>query len=308
MIQAKLIENTQNDLMIANVARVSFAKWNQTLSEGDSGLISYLGKHLHTTPFRHVRLALTFQGDYLSTSFNKLSEFDRAGFIYRKGYGKHSVFGWLNLLNKGLLHKDCAGGVYACLVEKYPLAVQALFTGSVPEENQYVSYAVAVNSDPDLLDVSLRCTAPISVARQLGKHQVSLNWNEVSRRYVTSNVEFYEAPEYRCKPEGSIKQGSVGVHPKSEEYVQRVSAANETALALYTEMLEEGIAPEQARNVLPQSMLTTWIWTGSLTALAFMVNQRLESHAQKEVQLFAQQVHSELLASNHAEVWTKLIQ
>ena len=135
--------------------------------------------------------------------------------------------------------------------------------------------------------VSLRIKAPIFVARQLGKHQVGLVWNEVSRRYVDSLPEFYIPDTWNGRPSGSIKQGSdpskpVDRLPNGFPVRYQYSQILNGCLDLYAQMLEAGVAPEQARMVLPQSMYTEWIWSGSLMAFARVCNLRLDTHAQKE--------------------------
>ena len=120
--------------------------------------------------------------------------------------------------------------------------------------------------------------APVFVARQLVKHQVGLTWNEVSRRYVDTEVEFYEPTEWRLAAENK-KQGS------SEETVEyNISSAHKFAKQCYENMLNLGIAPEMARMVLPQSMMTEWYWSGTLYAFARVCNLRCKPDAQKETQ------------------------
>lgn len=137
--------------------------------------------------------------------------------------------------------------------------------------------------------ITLRCEAPIWLARQLGKHQVSMDWNEVSRRYVDTGIEFF-VPEYRERPEGGIKQGSGGIHPANKAWKNLTINHQERSLELYERMIESGVAPEQARGILPQNMMTTWIWSGSLLGFFHLWRLRSDSHAQVEAQQFAQQV------------------
>ena len=137
--------------------------------------------------------------------------------------------------------------------------------------------------------ITFRCEAPIWLARQLGKHQVSMDWNEVSRRYVDTGIEFF-VPEYRERPEGRIKQGSGGIHPANEAWKNLTINHQERSLELYKRMIESGVAPEQARGILPQNMMTTWIWSGSLLGFFHLWRLRSDSHAQVEAQQFAQQV------------------
>lgn len=143
--------------------------------------------------------------------------------------------------------------------------------------------------------VTLRCKAPIFIARQLGKHQTGFSWNEVSRRYKDG-----EAIEVECfvpdvvfgRPEKLMTQTA---QPLPQDFASQVSEhiSNVNAMAVreYAALIEMGIAPEQARMVLPQSMMTEWVWTGSLYGWASMYNQRSSEHAQYEVRLFAEEVN-----------------
>jgi len=140
--------------------------------------------------------------------------------------------------------------------------------------------------------ITLKCKAPIFIARQLGKHQVGLSWNEVSRRYVKGQVEFHTPETWREAPDGSIKQGSAGTHPESGRFADSYTKVVAACTTLYTIMLEEGVAPEQARMVLPQSMLTEWVWSGSLLAFAHIYNERSAPGAQVECQEFAKELNA----------------
>lgn len=149
--------------------------------------------------------------------------------------------------------------------------------------------------------ITLRETVPIFVARQRFKHMVGFTYNEISRRYVDSEPAFFEPEGWRLRPEGGLKQGSSeevfegafrtkedsGVDSSTEEvYKQEMEAC----LEFYNELLNKGVAPEQARMVLPQSMMTSYFVTGSLSAFARLYRQRADSHAQKEIQDLALKV------------------
>lgn len=158
--------------------------------------------------------------------------------------------------------------------------------------------------------LQFRVKAPIFIARQLAKHQVGLSWNEVSRRYVDSEPEFYYPDKWRLKAE-NVKQGSSSeTVPKedvwcdmnnyqdswdgpadSEPHKYYIKDLCEDALHLYTSLLEHpGVAPEMARMVLPQNMYTEWYWSGSLYAFARVCQLRLDSTSQIEVQEVARQI------------------
>lgn len=138
--------------------------------------------------------------------------------------------------------------------------------------------------------ITVRINVPIFLARQLGKHQVGMSWNEVSRRYVDTQPEFFYPDEWRRKPDGSIKQGSANMHPDSPHWMDGYDNLLAICLDFYNEMLETGIAPEQARMVLPQSMMTQVVWTGSLMAFAHVYKLRIDGHAQVEAQDFAKEL------------------
>jgi len=139
-----------------------------------------------------------------------------------------------------------------------------------------------------------RIKAPIFVARQLVKHQVGLSWNEVSRRYVDSEPEFYMPDGLRTRP-ANIKQGSVegGLALWTEaDCLFGIERFVGYAVSIYNELLEKGVAPEQARMVLPLNTMTEWVWSGSLMAFARVCQQRLDTHAQKECRDVAEGINA----------------
>lgn len=138
--------------------------------------------------------------------------------------------------------------------------------------------------------ITLRETVPIIVARQRYKHVVGFCYNEISRRYVDNDPECYYPDEWRYKAENK-KQGSGGPMTAGEQ--ARVDShykfVCERAIMAYDSMLREGCCPEQARMVLPQGMYTSYYVTGSLAAWARAYAQRIDEHAQKEIQDLAKQ-------------------
>jgi len=142
------------------------------------------------------------------------------------------------------------------------------------------------------VQLQFRLKAPVFVARQLHKSQVGLLVNEVSRRYVDSKPEFHEPEGWRLKAQDK-KQGSsleTFPGPQGERWDARYWDLMNNAETLYQNMVASGVAPEQARMVLPQSMMTEWYWTGSLAAFARVVKQRISSDAQLECQIVAQKI------------------
>ena len=138
--------------------------------------------------------------------------------------------------------------------------------------------------------LQFRIKAPIFVARQLVKHQVGLTWNEVSRRYVDDDPEFYTPRAWRGRPLDS-KQGSHGTIKAPGVADKCLRETHDTALKHYQLMLAQGVAPEMARIVLPQTLMTEWYWSGSLHAFARVCNQRLDHDTQVETQTIAAGLH-----------------
>ena len=137
--------------------------------------------------------------------------------------------------------------------------------------------------------VTFHVKAPVFVARQLQKHEY-MPWNEVSRRYVDSEPEFYQPDVWRGRSEDK-KQGSEGTVKSNAN----VPYFNDTMLGVYTQLLDEGVAPEQARMVLPQSMMTEWYWSGTLFAFNKMCGLRLKEDTQAETRIVAEKVEDVMM-------------
>tara|TARA_R110002051_G_scaffold114577_1_gene187520 strand:+ start:1424 stop:2077 length:654 start_codon:yes stop_codon:yes gene_type:complete len=138
---------------------------------------------------------------------------------------------------------------------------------------------------------SFHVKAPVFVARQLVKHKF-LRWNEISRRYVDSEPEFYH-PTLR-KTINNKKQGSG--EPIKNSYIQEevIRQAHIESLKQYQYLLNTDVCPEQARMVLPQSTMTEWYWSGSLDAFAEMCNLRCKGDTQLETRLVANRICDEM--------------
>jgi len=130
---------------------------------------------------------------------------------------------------------------------------------------------------------SFHIKAPVFVARQLVKHKF-LRWNEISRRYVDSEPELYNPHEWRGRSEDK-KQGSAGTVKGMD-----ISDINQRCIETYDRLLSKGVSPEQARMVLPQSMMTEWYWSGSLDAFADMCKLRCAPDTQAETQEVANKI------------------
>ena len=141
--------------------------------------------------------------------------------------------------------------------------------------------------------------APVFVARQLVKHEY-MPWNEISRRYVDSEPEFYVPDVWRGRAQDK-KQGSAG-EVKSNA---NVFYYNTKALMIYNQQLDEGVSPEQARMHLPQSMMTEWYWSGTLYAFAKMCGLRLKEDTQAETRIVAEKIE-DVMAKLYPVSWEAL--
>lgn len=205
----ELLEVFGDDLTVVNAARVSFHKEATEFSPKDKGLINYLAKHEHISPFFHPQ-------------------------------------------------------------------------------------------------IRLRVKMPIFVAREWYRHTIGFARNEVSRRYIDEPPEMWIPTEFRAR-DANLKQGSKEEAVSTNDTVTEVyKHAVDVTNSAYKAMLEAGVAPEIARAILPQSMYTEFIETGSLAAYARLCGLRLDPHAQKEIREFAQAV-SELLVTRFPVSWEALM-
>jgi len=153
--------------------------------------------------------------------------------------------------------------------------------------------------------LQFRIKAPLFVARQLVKHQVGLSWNEVSRRYVDDDPEFYNPTVWRGRPTNS-KQGSEGKIEDQNTAKLILEQTHLLAYKHYKALLEQGVAPEMARVILPQTMMTEWFWSGSLHAFARVCKQRLDPHSQEETQVIAADIKN-FCEDKFPESWRALM-
>ena len=171
---------------------------------------------------------------------------------------------------------------------------------------------------------SFHIKAPVFVARQLVKHKF-LRWNEISRRYVSDNPEFYRPEVWRGNSDDK-KQGSAGVvdineawdklYPEDSVIYKELNNNNDTfdflptgineeCLETYKTLIKVGVCPEQARMVLPQSTMTEWYWSGSLDAFSDMCKLRCKSDTQYETRIVADHI-SNLMLNLFPESWSAL--
>ena len=188
-------------------------------------------------------------------------------------------------------------------------------SGYTPEQNNKLIKYLAKHQHKSPFfhtAITLHLKMPIFVARQIMKHTTGIEYNEVSRRYVDSEPEFYVPDVWRKKAD-NVKQGSSDTKVEflrmqgfGEQSVNDGAFKHQMhSLDLYRDMIKAGVAPEQARMVLPQSMYTEVIATGNLYAWANMYIQRSDSHAQKETQDLAKQI-GEIIQPLYPVSWEAL--
>ena len=315
LIDSKLITLPCSDLKTVNSARVSMKVAHEEFTEpGDSKLIKYLASHAHWTPFSHNRDTIFFKVES-RTIYNAfvnmltvgLSIEEKASMVIQDNINinhdnyiaiKTSMYGWVNIAKK--LMKTYMGEdgytvelIMSVLYSKYPVSTKAYFTDEeITKYHNDYNYQVnlgILNAALPLLsrkmfDITLYETVPIFVARQRFKAMVSNTYNEVSKRYVDEIPALYALTEWSMRPEKSIKQGAGLPHPDAVAITKEYEEFCTTVLAYYDKLVNEyRVAPEQARIVVPQSMMTEYYVTANLEAVDRFIEQRTYSGAQKEI-------------------------
>ena len=233
---------------------------------------------------------------YVDSMGTDLSVVDAARVSFDKKSKGYDDDGTLSVEDQGLIQflaRGCSSGDWQKLIDEAMANGGYIFDNDWDQAEEWLKH---IRRMPDHWTpfahtaITLHVKAPIFVARQLGKHQVGFVQNEVSRRYVTTTPEFY-MPECFREAAPDKKQGSLDVpHKYNEKWLAEYQQVCEDALHQYEWMIREGVAPEQARMILPQSMYTEWYWTANLYAWSNLYIQRSDSHAQKESQEVAKMI------------------
>ena len=304
-----------DDKGICDVARVSFDKRAENYSdEANAKLIKYLTSHGHWSPPGQARF--TLRGKCSPAVFIEfVGSAKLAGFKFKYNPVSEELTlngsVWAFAENRNAIPLEFYVTSVRHLNSQFPWFYEAYFGKShTGLKSDLKSPARVITrpelNDPSLIHASVRCTAPIYVVRQLGKHQVGLTWNEVSRRYVDSDPEHYDVTGWRKRPEGSIKQGSGGnVDEDTSRHINKlVSQLRKDSDSTYKYMLNH-VAPEMARSILLQDMQTSWIWTGALTDFKRICRERMTLDAQQESGIFAKQLDN-ILEEEFGSLWTGL--
>ena len=154
--------------------------------------------------------------------------------------------------------------------------------------------------------LQFRISAPIFVARQLVKHQVGLVWNEVSRRYVDYPPTFDIPVQWRDRPRNRKQGSGITLIQLSDDEIAEINYIHNASSKMYEHLIDKGVAPEQARAILPQDMITEWYWTGSLAAFARVCTLRLSEDSQDETRQVAQKL-SEFIKDLFPISWKYLV-
>ena len=152
-----------------------------------------------------------------------------------------------------------------------------------------------------------RFKMPIFVAREWYRHQIGFARNEVSRRYVDTTPECWiPSPDQIRERDPKLKQGSKETQvDNADEIHQLIKTHTEVNVMVYEDLLSKGVAPEIARCILPQSMMTEFIETGSLAAYARLYKLRTDPTAQREIRRYAEMI-GELIAPLFPISWKAL--
>jgi thymidylate synthase (FAD) len=177
-----------------------------------------------------------------------------------------------------------------------------------PQDERLIKYLARNNHITPFFhpQIQFRICMPIFVAREWYRHQIGFARNEVSRRYVDEKPECF-VPDVLRRRDSNVKQGSSNeVVADNDKCMDLIQKLQDDSIELYQTLLDHDVCPEQARIILPQSMYTEFIETGSLAAYARLCRLRLDPHAQKEIQVYADMISS-ILSEKFPVSWKCLL-
>lgn len=290
------------------------------LSDADKKLINYLAQHNHWTPFAHSRLYFEIRWINVESQLHFLKNANLAGMTLNHSYNtsliKGSLYSWIN--NAKWFYRYTRDLIADTITQFYPETAEAFNIEGYPTftfnaycehlSEDYILEVMSTDSKWLVGTATLLVKVPIFVARQIRTSQVGIAYsdlyvegesfifNEVSRRYVDDNPEFYKVEEWRVREGGSIKQGSTGVLNETQNNERKIvqNIEQSRALATYEYDTQANIAPEQARIDLPQSMYTEFYMTATLHRWAQFLQLRLKPDVQQETRQVASLIASAL--------------
>ncbi len=322
-MKGELIERLKGDRGIVNAARVSFSADDSDYpTRKIPNLISYLFRNRHWSPFAHCRMM--FGIDLTREAWlHFLENANLAGFTWvRNAFGHDVILNgslWAWYENFWWFPSEIRESIFREMESQFPIFSRTCLDTLIKRKlltaddnkggNAEHMAPMPVNTArdaPQLHYVTFRMVAPIFVARQLVKHQVGLAWNEESRRYIQSDPSLWrpDVMGWRRRPEEGIKQGSIDEQVAYSEQAQWDRCQQE-AVHHYRKMIQEDIAPEEARIGLPLNMRTQWIWTGNLCSFRRVLSERLHPHAQKHTRDVAETMYAQL-SEAYPGVWIGL--
>ncbi|MFN3870455.1 MAG: FAD-dependent thymidylate synthase [Aquificaceae bacterium] len=282
-----------SDQRIVRCARVSFAKDYEIDKERDIKLIKYLLNHRHASPFEHVIIAIEAPRSLWLELIEKVDN-PAVQLYYSGGYLWLNLRNFINAQEHLPIHKE---------LKAHLPATTDLIMGNEPQEYSidphFVKEKIETSSgwiglvdkmefgtDMDYYTFIVEC--PLFVARQWHRHRFG-SYNEVSRRYVDYEPDFY-IPEYLRKQAKSNKQASLEEpieEPWNSLFLKKIKWYIEDLGQLYAAMVEHQTAKELARGILPQFMKTRFYWTVPRISLDNFISLRIYEGAQKEIREFA---------------------
>lgn len=249
-MKAEYIDHMGTDLSVVNAARVSFSKESEWLPAGA-------------------------KNDYEGVIYQNI---DGQSVVLKKGDAHLIQF----------LARGCTTSQWNELIEELWLeggSLQDVEEALLRIKNMATHWTPFAHTS-----ISLLMEAPVPIRTHCFKHKQGFVENEESRRYISGEPVLFTPDHFRVAPEGSIKQGSGGIHPEDVELKDAYQKQCQASISMYLDFIRRGVCPEQARFLLPQGVQVKWRWTGNLYAFASFFNKRTDPHAQKEVQELARAV------------------
>ncbi len=213
----------------------------------------------------------------------------------------------MNVLDKGSVELLDVFGDDLTVVNAARVSFAKESEEMTPKDEKLIQYLASHNHITPFFHPQLRfrIKMPIYVAREWFRHGIGFARNEVSRRYVDTEPECYNPTDIRERDQ-NVKQGSKLTNIEQNDDISRtIESLQNDMISVYTKLLKLNVAPELARGILPQSMYTEFIETGSLSAYARLCKLRLDPHAQYEIRQYAQAV-SDLIQTKFPVSWASL--
>ncbi len=304
-----------DDLLVVNAARVSFNKHSSHLNEKDIKLINYLAKHNHVTPFFPPVITVRFDNfryylPFIVEDKNLLAGLDITLLDMDDALVSGSFYAMMMLALKTNKQE-----LTNLLWKRFPHSSEAFGIESKPlMQSNELFYSEDHGNRPKHMYITTRIKMPIFLAREWFRHTIGFSRNEVSRRYISSKPEFFKPLAWR-KYSPDKKQGSSSEVLEPSYYITHIHEDRgdyrdytEVLCDLYeTAIHYRGVAPEQARLVLPQSTFTEFYETSNLTSYARLYKLRSQPDAQKEIQDYAEELNQVIANSEYGDVWKELI-